>query len=52
MDFAYTAEQEALRALARQVLADHATPQRVAEVEATVERIDRELWAALVGVGP
>jgi alkylation response protein AidB-like acyl-CoA dehydrogenase len=51
MDFAYTAEQEELRALAREVLADHATAQRVAEVEASEERIDRALWAALANAG-
>ena len=51
MDFAYTPEQEELRALARIVLSDHATPRRVAEVEASDERIDRELWAALAGAG-
>src|SRR5215472_14066378 len=51
MDFAYTPEQEELRALARQVLGDHATPQRVAEVEASEERVDRTLWAALAGAG-
>jgi 3-oxocholest-4-en-26-oyl-CoA dehydrogenase beta subunit len=51
MDFAYTPEQEELRALAREVLADHATPQRVAEVEASEERVDRALWAALAKAG-
>src|SRR5215471_17888507 len=51
MDFAYTPEQDELRALARQVLGDHATPQRVAEVEASEERVDRTLWAALAGAG-
>jgi len=51
MDFAYTPEQDELRALAREVLADHATPQRVAEVEASEERIDRALWAALANAG-
>ncbi|HXM58240.1 MAG TPA: acyl-CoA dehydrogenase family protein [Candidatus Dormibacteraeota bacterium] len=51
MDFAYTPEQDELRALARRVLADRATPQRVAEVEATEERIDRDLWRALAGAG-
>jgi alkylation response protein AidB-like acyl-CoA dehydrogenase len=51
MDFGYTVEQEELRSLVRQVLADRATPQRVAEVEATDERVDRELWAALAGAG-
>jgi 3-oxocholest-4-en-26-oyl-CoA dehydrogenase beta subunit len=51
MDFAYTPEQEELRALAREVLTDHATPQRVAEVEASEERVDRALWAALANAG-
>jgi 3-oxocholest-4-en-26-oyl-CoA dehydrogenase beta subunit len=51
MDFAYTPEQDELRALAREVLADHATPRRVAEVEAGDERIDRALWAALANAG-
>ena len=51
MDLSYTPDQESLRALARQVLSDHATPQRVAEVEASEDRIDRELWAALAAAG-
>ena len=51
MDFAFTPEQQELRALARRVLADHATPQRVAEVEASDERIDRRLWSALAAAG-
>jgi 3-oxocholest-4-en-26-oyl-CoA dehydrogenase beta subunit len=51
MDFAYTPEQDELRALAREVLGDHATPQRVAAVEASEERVDRELWAALANAG-
>jgi alkylation response protein AidB-like acyl-CoA dehydrogenase len=51
MDFAYTPEQEELRALAREVLTDHATPQRLAEVEASEERVDRALWAALARAG-
>jgi 3-oxocholest-4-en-26-oyl-CoA dehydrogenase beta subunit len=51
MDFAYTPEQEELGALAREVLTDHATPQRLAEVEASEERFDRALWAALADAG-
>src|SRR5215472_13948564 len=51
MDLSYTPDQESLRSLARQVLSDHATPQRVAEVEASEDRIDRELWAALAAAG-
>lgn len=51
MDLSYSPDQESLRALARQVLTDHATPQRIAEVESSEERIDRELWAALAAAG-
>ena len=51
MDLSYTADQEALRSLARQVLADHATPERISEVEASEDRIDRALWIALAGAG-
>src|SRR5215510_10720528 len=51
MDLSYSPDQESLRTLARQVLTDHATPRRVAEVEASEERIDRTLWAALAGAG-
>jgi 3-oxocholest-4-en-26-oyl-CoA dehydrogenase beta subunit len=51
VDFAHTPEQEELRTLARRVLTDRATPPRVAEVERSDERIDRELWAALTGAG-
>jgi len=51
MDLSYSPDQESLRTLARQVLTDHATPRRVAEVEASEERIDRMLWAALAAAG-
>src|SRR5215510_6356639 len=51
MDLSYSPDQESLRTLARQVLSDHATPQRIAEVEASEDRIDRELWAALAAAG-
>lgn len=51
MNFSSTAEQESLRALARQVIGDHATPARLVEVEATTERVDRVLWAALAQAG-
>ena len=51
MDFSYTPEQEALRGLARQVLDDHATVQRLVHVEADPERIDRVLWQALGRAG-
>jgi 3-oxocholest-4-en-26-oyl-CoA dehydrogenase beta subunit len=47
MDFAFTPEQEALRELARQVLEDHVTHERLTRIEATPERIDRETWGRL-----
>ncbi|HKF77896.1 MAG TPA: acyl-CoA dehydrogenase family protein [Candidatus Dormibacteraeota bacterium] len=51
MDLGYTADQEALRALARQVLEDHAAPARLAATEAAGDRVDRDLWAALARAG-
>ena len=47
MDFSFSEEQEALREVARKILEDRATPDRVREVEDGDERIDRELWAEL-----
>jgi alkylation response protein AidB-like acyl-CoA dehydrogenase len=47
MDFAFTPEQDALRDLARQVLEDHVTHERLQRIEATPERCDRETWARL-----
>ncbi|MDJ0865875.1 MAG: acyl-CoA dehydrogenase family protein [Myxococcota bacterium] len=47
MDFSYTDEQEALREVARKILEDRATPDRIREIEQGDERIDRELWAEL-----
>lgn len=51
MDFSYTPEQEELRALARRVIGDRATPRRLEEVERSGDRVDRELWASLAGAG-
>src|SRR5262249_916002 len=51
MDLAYAPDQESLRALARQVLTDHATPSRIGEGEASNEGIDRGVWAGLGGGG-
>ena len=47
MDFAFTEEQEAVRALAAQIFTGHASAARVKEVEAGDERFDRAAWAAL-----
>ena len=47
MDFAYSDEQQALRELARKILEDLATPDRLREIESSEERIDRVLWSEL-----
>ena len=56
MNWAYTEEQEEVRNLARKILEDLATHDRLATVEASDEGIDRELYTALgranlLGVG-
>ncbi|HSF03256.1 MAG TPA: acyl-CoA dehydrogenase family protein, partial [Solirubrobacterales bacterium] len=47
MDFAYSEEQSALRELARKILEEQATPERVGEIERSEERLDRALWREL-----
>jgi 3-oxocholest-4-en-26-oyl-CoA dehydrogenase beta subunit len=47
VDFSLSEEQRAVRDLAEQILAGHATVERVKEVEASDERVDRALWKAL-----
>ncbi len=47
MDFTFTDEQEAVRQAVHGVLEGLVTPERVQEVEATGDRVDRALWAAL-----
>ena len=47
MDLAFTEEQEAVRGLAREIFAGHATQDRLKEVEAGPDRVDRALWAEL-----
>ena len=47
MNFDFSESQEAVAALAEQVFSGSAGADRVAEVERTEERFDRELWAAL-----
>src|SRR5262245_48073071 len=52
MDFSYSDEQQAAIELARQILSDHCTPQRLRAVElADGPRFDRELWSALAEAG-
>jgi alkylation response protein AidB-like acyl-CoA dehydrogenase len=51
MDFSFTEEQEAVRELAVRILGDLSTPERLKEVEASEDRIDRKLWAELGSAG-
>jgi alkylation response protein AidB-like acyl-CoA dehydrogenase len=47
MNFGFTEDQEALRGLAVQIIGDHATHERLKQIEAAPEWFDRELWDAL-----
>ncbi len=47
MEFAYSEDQQSLRELARKILEDRATHERLKEVEATADRVDHELWREL-----
>ena len=47
MNFDFSESQEAVAALAEQVFAGSAGSDRVAEVERSADRFDRELWSAL-----
>ncbi len=47
MDFSYSEDQQSLRELARKMLEERATHDRLKEVKATPERIDRNLWREL-----
>ena len=47
MNFDFSESQEAVAALAEQVFTGSAGADRVAEVEGTADRFDRELWSAL-----
>jgi len=47
MDFTFTDEQLAVTETARGVFGGLVTPERVGEVEASEDRVDRDLWAAL-----
>ncbi len=51
MDFTLSQAQDELGALARQILTDLATPQRLREVEASGTRFDAALWAELAKAG-
>ncbi len=45
MDFSFNEVQEDLRGLARQILGDQVTLERLKELEAGKDRIDRRVWA-------
>ncbi|MCP3984845.1 MAG: acyl-CoA/acyl-ACP dehydrogenase [bacterium] len=47
MDFSHSEDQEALRGLAREILSDQLSQDRLRAVTASEDRIDRELWAEL-----
>ncbi len=51
MDFSLTEEQEATRDLAKQILEDRVTHERLKELEAGGESFDRETWAELAKAG-
>ncbi len=51
MDFALSSEQTDAAALARRILTDRVTQQRLRDVEARGERFDRELWKELGAAG-
>jgi len=47
MNFGFSEDQEALRGLAVQIIGDHATHERLKQIEAEPDWFDRELWTAL-----
>ncbi|MEV6162217.1 acyl-CoA dehydrogenase [Streptomyces sp. NPDC052052] len=51
MDFSLGEELEAVRDLAREILTDRATPERLREVETSPTRVDERLWADLAAAG-
>src|SRR6266487_4062291 len=51
MDFSLSEEQEATRDLARQILSDRVTHERLKEIEAGGEGFDRDTWAELAKAG-
>jgi hypothetical protein len=51
MDFGLTEEQEATRDLAKQILEDRVTHERLKEMEAGGESFDRDTWAELAKAG-
>lgn len=51
MDFDFTEEQDEIRGLAGRIFAERAAPERIREVEASGEGMDRRLWSELAAAG-
>ncbi|MET7896542.1 acyl-CoA dehydrogenase family protein [Streptomyces mirabilis] len=51
MDYQYDEQEQDVADLAATILGDGATPDRLADIEASGEPIDRELWAQLAKAG-
>lgn len=51
MDYSYDEQEQDVADLAATIIGDGSTPQRLAEIEASGEPFDRELWAALAKAG-
>ena len=51
MDFSLGEELEALRDLAREIVTDHATPERLRQAETSDSRVDAKLWDELARAG-
>jgi len=51
MDFGFSEDEEAVRDLAKQILEEQVTHDRLKEVEAGEERIDRDIWRKLGETG-
>jgi alkylation response protein AidB-like acyl-CoA dehydrogenase len=51
VDFSLSDDQKGLQELARRILRERATPERLREIEAGPEKLDRELWAELARAG-
>ena len=51
MDFTLDDEEQAIHDLAEQVLADHSAHERLKQLTAADDHVDREAWAALAAAG-
>jgi len=47
VDFSFSEDQESIRELARKILEERVTPERLKELEATPDVFDRDTWRAL-----